>query len=216
MTAENYSNDPAASGSLNAASFMTLRDYANANHCSYENVRILVEKYGEQLKGHIIEGKPRLLDNHAVEFLNNVRIANRKSPDATVVMPLSRNSGVPAAVSDPKTKAALALISKSFEDINSSLSRISSSSDKLTEQQELMNAGLDSLSFSVNQILDLSRQSASQEAASAASFASILDRKDEELKQKDDQIRKFEDEIEQLKKDLEAEKNKSFFQKLFS
>lgn len=56
---------------------VTLREYANMHHISYEAVRSQVARYKEDLEGHLtIQNRVTLLDDWAVDFLNQRRQVN--------------------------------------------------------------------------------------------------------------------------------------------
>lgn len=56
---------------------ITLKDYAKEHNISYEAVRRSVNRYKEDLEGHIhIEGRTQYLDDAAVEFLDTKRQQN--------------------------------------------------------------------------------------------------------------------------------------------
>lgn len=56
---------------------ITLKDYAKQHNISYEAVRRSVNRYKEELEGHIhIEGRTQYLDDEAVEFLDTKRQQN--------------------------------------------------------------------------------------------------------------------------------------------
>ena len=56
---------------------ITLKDYAKEHNISYEAVRRSVNRYKEELEGHIrIEGRTQYLDDEAVEFLDTKRQQN--------------------------------------------------------------------------------------------------------------------------------------------
>lgn len=56
---------------------ITLKDYAKEHNISYEAVRRSVNRYKEDLEGHIhIEGRTQYLDDEAIEFLDTKRQQN--------------------------------------------------------------------------------------------------------------------------------------------
>lgn len=55
----------------------TLKDYAKDQKVSYEAIRKQIKRYSTELSGHIIkDGRQQLLDEVAVEFLNDKRQKN--------------------------------------------------------------------------------------------------------------------------------------------
>lgn len=53
---------------------LSLKDYANTKGVSYESVRKQVNRYKEELEGHINKvGRTQYLDDEAVEFLDSKR-----------------------------------------------------------------------------------------------------------------------------------------------
>ena len=58
--------------------FLSLKDYAKRMNVTYEAVRRQLQRYENELEGHVIHrNKTRYLDEYAVEFLNKKR---RESP----------------------------------------------------------------------------------------------------------------------------------------
>lgn len=57
---------------------ITMKEYANNKHISYEAVRKQVKRYAEEeLKDHVVvQGRTQFLDDFAVEFLNERRNEN--------------------------------------------------------------------------------------------------------------------------------------------
>lgn len=56
---------------------ITLKDYAKEHNISYEAVRKSVNRYKDDLEGHIhVEGRTQFLDDEAVEFLDAKRQQN--------------------------------------------------------------------------------------------------------------------------------------------
>ena len=56
---------------------ISIKEYARINNVSYEAVRRLIDRYQDELKGHIHkQGRTRFLDTEAVSFLDEKRKKN--------------------------------------------------------------------------------------------------------------------------------------------
>lgn len=56
---------------------ISIKDYAKEKGVSYEAIRQSVDRYKDELEGHIVkQGKTRYLDETAVEILNSKRAVN--------------------------------------------------------------------------------------------------------------------------------------------
>lgn len=72
--------------------YMTIKQFAEDQHVSYEAIRRQIVTYRKQLEGHIVRDKQRkLLDEYAVEFLRarrkqNPNIVINQSKDESIVL----------------------------------------------------------------------------------------------------------------------------------
>lgn len=182
-----------------SASYITLKEYAEKNHITYEAVRVLKDKIWDKIyPDHVIDGKPLLIDEYAVELLNERR-GNKK---AVYMTPLT-----PAKKDDPMTASALSYMNKSFTEFNSKF-------DSLSEDLRSGFSGVSDIASDVSGLKE-SSEKLSSKLDELSGLSSVIDRKDQELSAKDKEIALKEKEIADLKAQLEIEKNKTWTQKLF-
>lgn len=200
-----YDQEPSEKTQIPSASYITLKEYAANNHITYEAVRVLKDKIWDKIyPDHVIDGKPLLIDEYAVDLLNERR-GNKKAVYMTPLTPQKN---------DAMSASALSYMNKSFTDLTSrfdSLSEdmksgfegvtgISEDVSGLKESSEKLSSGMDSLSSKIDEL---------------SGITAVIDRKDQEISSKDKEIALKDKEIADLKAQLDIEKNKTWMQKLF-
>ncbi len=182
-----------------SASYITLKEYAEKNHITYEAVRVLKDKIWDKIyPDHVIDGKPLLIDEYAVELLNERR-GNKKAVYMTSLTPAKKD--------DPMAASALSYMNKSFTEFNSRF-------DSLSEDLKSGFSGVSDIAADVSGLKE-SSEKLNSKLDELSGLSSVIDRKDQELSAKDKEIALKEKEIADLKAQLEIEKNKTWTQKLF-
>ena len=113
---------------------ITIREYAKQKNVSYEAVRRQIIKYREnELMGHIIlEGRTQLLDDYAVQFLDEKRQTNK-----VMVMQVEKDETIKHL--EAENKALYIKLTSAYEklmDQDETIKRLEAENKRLLEQKE--------------------------------------------------------------------------------
>lgn len=143
----------------------TLKDYARDQNVSYEAIRKQIKRYSKELSGHIIrDGRQQMLDEVAVEFLNDKR---QKNP--VVVVQQDKDALIEQLQSE--TKELLLEVTKLQKEI------IHSKEEKLLLSEKIATVELlEEKLQNYEDIAEINRQEAERAKAEAAALRSENER----------------------------------------
>lgn len=179
---------------------ISLKDYAAMNNVTYEAVRQQVVRYGDELGDHIVkDGRQQFLDDVAVEFLDGKR---QKNP--VTIIQVNKDEEI-----------------ERLKNENENLQKvITTQANKISEMAEwkaenaLLIARAEQQTLLLEEKTKLAVATAVQEAkneAEAEKKAAVEEvEKTLKIKLKED----YDKELEKIKAELEAEKKKTWLQKL--
>ena len=176
---------------------VTLKEYAKNQNISYEAVRKQVARYKDALGDHIIvNGKTQYLDEHAVKFLDGKRAVN-----AVHIIEHDKDE----QIEDLKRQNENLLI------------KVAEQADKIAGLAEWKADNVALIAQAENRILIAEKKTETKVAVAVAEVKrSVAEERLLAVEQAKAELREqYNREIEQIRAELEAEKQKSWVQKLF-
>lgn len=180
---------------------ISLKDYASRNNVTYEAVRQQVNRYSEELGSHIVkEGRQQFLDDEAVAFLDGKRQKN------------------PVTIVQTSKDEEIERLKQEKENL---LIKIAAQADKISElsawkaEKAVLIAQAEQQALLLEEKTKLAVTTAVQEAKVEAEIE-----KNKAIKQAEDVLKnklqeEYNQELSKIKAELEAEKQKTWLQKLF-
>lgn len=189
---------------------LTIRDYADRHHITYEAVRRQIAQYSDELGEHVIvKGNRKYLDDFAVEFLNDHR-----QDRPIIVADTSRDEQIAAA--EAENKNLLIKIAELQE-------RLLASQASLIDAQKLRleAAALEESKKEVQTNLDRAQDEISSLKRVLSNSETLQAQQEEKIKQAKEAEKRAYSEVQRLQEALAAEKaradaaeQKSWWQKL--
>ena len=189
---------------------LTIRDYADSHHITYEAVRRQIARYSDELGEHVIvKGNRKYLDDFAVEFLDDHR-----QDRPIIVADTSRDEQIAAA--EAENKNLLIKIAELQE-------RLLASQASLIDAQKLRleAAALEESKKEVQTNLDRAQDEISSLKRVLSDSEALQAQQEEKIKQAKEAEKRAYSEVQRLQEALAAEKaradaaeQKSWWQKL--
>ena len=189
---------------------LTIRDYADSHHITYEAVRRQIARYSDELGEHVIvKGNRKYLDDFAVEFLDDHR-----QDRPIIVADTSRDEQIAAA--EAENKNLLIKIAELQE-------RLLASQASLIDAQKLRleAAALEESKKEVQTNLDRAQDEISSLKRVLSNSETLQAQQEEKIKQAKEAEKRAYSEVQRLQEALAAEKaradaaeQKSWWQKL--
>lgn len=190
---------------------ISLKAYAENNKISYEAIRKQVARYKEELGDHIIvEGRQQFLDDEAVAFLDDKR---KKNP--VVVQTINKDERIEELENelDSLKKKMLMREAELQTQISAAEKEAKEAYKELNEKSKLI------ATVEQQALLLEEKTNVAVEAAVQKVKIEFENDKNEAIRQAEDSIKnklqeEFNKELAAVKAELEAEKQKTWFQKL--
>lgn len=190
---------------------ISLKAYAENNKISYEAIRKQVARYKEELGDHIIvEGRQQFLDDEAVAFLDDKR---KKNP--VVVQTINKDERIEELENELDSLKKKMLMREAELQ-----TQISAAEKEAKEAYKELNEKSMLIATAEQQVLLLEEKTnVAVEAAVQKAKIEFENDKNEAIRQAEDSIKnklqeEFNKELAAVKAELEAEKQKTWFQKL--
>ena len=173
----------------------TLKDYAREQNVSYEAIRKQIKRYSKELSGHIIrDGRQQMLDEVAVEFLNDKRQKN------------------PVVIVQQDKDALITTLQAENKELLLEITRLQRDIINTASEQKFLEASKEQAE---KQAIELRQKNVELEVALSKSEADNKTLSDvvEINAQEAEQAKK---EAEALRSELQRLKNRGFFARLFN
>lgn len=188
-------------GGVMDMALMSLKDYASMNNVTYEAVRQQVVRYSEELGEHIVkDGRQQFLDDEAIAFLDSKRQKN------------------PVTIIQANKDEEIVRLKQEKEKL---LIKIATQADKISELSEWKSEMAVQIAQAEQQKL-LQEEKTKLAVAAAVQETKIAAEKEkiEAVSQAEDKLKiklqeKFNQELAKVNAELEAEKQKTWWDKLF-
>ena len=169
---------------------ISIKDYAKKNNVTYEAVRQQVNRYADELGGHIIrDGRQQFLDEEAVAFLDGKRQKN------------------PVVVIQQDKDETIEQLRQEKEQL---LMKIASQADKISKLSEWKsdNAVAIAEADQRQRLLEAGEKKIKELEAQNADLSADKDNLVSDIKKEKETAQKLSDELKDAKKQLQAEKHR--------